>query len=255
MMLNNEFESYNKLHNALSEVRVLIDFAYDYETTQLKYSALNKSALLLLTSKFEVFVEDIIQEYVEKINSIKPKNINISEQIKLKHTMYKLKELNGTIEHDHKKEINIEILKNIAKLWQESEECFDSLTISNKFNYGKHGANELQKIFSNINISDVFSTIVLYSDEEETMLEEANIIDFKTTFNNIVNLRNRITHQDITPNLTHKQIEGYMKILDNFSNEVCKYLFATLEELQEQNNLQERNNSQEQYEILEESLI
>ncbi len=250
MIENNDFESYQKLNNALNEVRTLIEFANNNETNQLKYSALNKSALLLLTSKFEVFVEDIIQEYVEKINILRPKNVNITEQIKLKHTVYKLKELNNTIEHEHKKETNIEILKNIAKLWQDSEECFDSLVISNKFSYGKHGANELQKIFSNINIPDVFETIVLYTDNEESMLAERTIIDFKATFNNIVNLRNRITHQDITPNLTHKQVEGYMKTMANFAIEVCRYLYITLQELSDRETI----SFHERYEEFEGSL-
>lgn len=226
-----DFESYQRLNTALKEVKTLIDFALENEANQLKYSALNKSSLLLLTSKFEVFVEDVIEEYIDKINQMNLNNNEISEYIKMKHTISKLRELNTTIEHEHKKDKSIQILKSIAKLWQDSVERFDSLEVSNKFSYGKHGANELQKAFNNIEITNVFETIILYSDSQESLLEEVNMIDFKTIFNNIVNLRNLITHQDITPNLTHRQIEGYTKNFDDFSKELCNYLSNSLDNI------------------------
>lgn len=231
MIETNDFESYQKLDIALNEVKTLTDFAFENETNQAGYSALNKSSLLLLTSKFEVFVEDVIQEYIDKINQMNLNNTDISEYMKIKHTISKLKELNSSLEHEHKKEKGVQILKSISKLWHESEERFNSLEVSNKFNYGKHGSKELQKLFNNIEINNIFETIILYSDSQDSLLDEVNTIDFFAIFNNIVSLRNLITHQDITPNLTHRQIEGYIKIFDDFSKKLCDYLSSSLDNL------------------------
>ncbi|WP_342506110.1 MAE_28990/MAE_18760 family HEPN-like nuclease [Sporosarcina sp. FSL K6-2383] len=230
----NQLESFTKFNKALEEVGRLMGLASICEDMQSEYAALNKSALLLLTAKFEVFVEDIVEEYVENINSMNVANLLISEQLKIRHSITRIKELSLTIEHVHNEEKSIQVLKELAELWQEQEATFVGLNISNKFNYGKHGARELRKLFSNIEISNVFETIVLYSDNEHSLLENSQVINFEVIYNNIVNLRNQISHQDKTPNMTHKQIEGYVVYFNRFSKKLCLYLEEKLRGLGEQ---------------------
>ncbi|MDN4073868.1 HEPN domain-containing protein [Fictibacillus terranigra] len=85
-----QLESFNNFNNALVEVGLLTAFASKCQSIPEQYAALNKSALVLLTAKFEVFVEDVVEEYVEEINSMNLTTLMISEHLKIKHTVSKL---------------------------------------------------------------------------------------------------------------------------------------------------------------------
>ncbi|NOU99495.1 MAE_28990/MAE_18760 family HEPN-like nuclease [Paenibacillus planticolens] len=227
-------ESFLKFNSALEEVRLLTNLASRCEQSPNEYAALNKSALLLLTAKFEVFVEEVVEEYIEFINSMSLANLIISEQLKIKHSITRIKDIVDIIDNQNKNEKKIEVFKELAKLWSDNEVAFTDLYIPNKFNYGKHGSKEMEKLFSNIEIENIFETIVLYSDAEESMLDDTEVIDLKGIINNITNQRNQISHQDKTPNITHKQIDEHIEYFNRFSKELCKYLEAKLHGLEEQ---------------------
>lgn len=229
-----QLESFKNFTNALQEVSLLTNFAGEYEQNPIQYAALNKSALLLLTAKFEVCIEDTVREYIEEINSMSIANILISEQLKIKHSITRIKEIVDVIENPKKDERKIEVFKELAQLWTDKEVIFDGLNIPNKFSYGTHGSKEMQKLFSNIEIEDIFETIVLYSENENSLLDDEQPIDFKAIFNNITGLRNAITHQDQTPNMTHQQIDGYVECFHKFSKELCKYLQGKLSSLNQE---------------------
>lgn len=229
-----QLDSFVTFNNALEEVSFLLDFANNCESTPKKYAALNKSALLLLTSKFEVFVEDVVREYIEEINLMKLTVPLISDHLKMKHSITRIKELVDIIEHPNKEEKRIEVFKEIAKLWSDQHETFDELNIPNKFNYGKHGSKEMEKLFKNIEIENVFETIIIYTDAENSLLGSEEVIDLKGIINNITNQRNKITHQDQSPNVTHQEIQGYVDHLSSFSKELCEYLQGNLYSLNEQ---------------------
>ncbi|TFE01484.1 MAE_28990/MAE_18760 family HEPN-like nuclease [Jeotgalibacillus salarius] len=232
--MENHLSSFHNFDNALAEVGLLIKFANDFEKNPLEYAALNKSALLLLTAKFEVFVEDVVREYIEEINLMNLTNLLISDQLKMKHSVTRIKEILDIIEHPNKEEQRMEVFKEIAKLWSSKAENFDSLNIPNKFNYGKHGSKEMEKLFKNIEIENVFETIKLYTDQNDSMISGGEIIDLRGIINNITNQRNKISHQDETPNITHKEIADYASYLNRFSKELCTYLEASLLLLQQQ---------------------
>ncbi|SFT19181.1 MAE_28990/MAE_18760 family HEPN-like nuclease [Paenibacillus sp. BC26] len=226
--MTNQLGSFGSFNNALTEVNLLINFASKCERLPNEYAALNKSALLLLTSKFEVFVEDVVKEYIEEINSMNLTNLLISEQLKIKHSITRIKDLVDFIENPSKNDKKVEVFKDLAQLWSDQEITFAGLDIPNKFNYGKHGSKEMQKLFSNIEIENIFETIVLYSDNEHSLLEDEQVIDFKGIINNITSQRNNITHQDKTPNMTHQQIGEYVDYFNRFSKELCQYLEGKL---------------------------
>lgn len=241
-----DLESFKNFNSALEEVSLLIDFASECERLPNKYAALNKSALLLLTAKFEVFVEDVVREYIEEINLMKLTVPLISDHLKMKHSITRIKELVDIIEHPNKEGKRVEVFKEIAKLWSEQHETFDELIIPNKFNYGKHGSKEMEKLFRNIEIENVFETIVLYTDEENSLLGSEEVIDLKGIINNITSQRNKISHQDETPNMTHQEIQGYVDHLSRFSRELCDYLEGNLLNLNEQYEAYKQVASQEE---------
>lgn len=230
-----QLDSFKNFNNALEEVSLLIELASEFENLSNKYAALNKSGLLLLTAKFEVFVEDVVREYIEEINLMKLTLPLISNHLKMKHSITRIKEIIEIIENPKKDEKRIEIFKEIAKLWSEQEhEVFDDLNIPNKFNYGKHGSKELEKLFRNIEIENIFETIIIYTDKEDSILDSAEEIDLKAIINNITNLRNKISHQDQTPNITHKDLKEFVDHLNRFSKDLCEYLERNLHSLAEQ---------------------
>lgn len=219
-----EFECLENYRNTLEEVSLILMMAEAFEGDNNKYIALNKSAILLLTSKFENFLETAVEEYIYLVNSMKLCNNRVPEWLRVGHTVGIVEKLLDVInKKDNRKKI--ELFKDIAMIWDNNK--ITSMKVSNKFNYGKHGANELIKLFNNIGIEDIFKEVKITS-LDENMLDDNIEHDFKGTFNNITNKRNFITHQDENPNLTHKEIQTYKDYFEIFAEKLCEYLQAQL---------------------------
>ncbi|WP_354005824.1 hypothetical protein [Fictibacillus terranigra] len=60
------------------------------------------------------------------------------------------------------------------------------------------------------------------------MLDEPQPIDLKAIINNMTNLRNLISHQDVTPNITQQQVDDYAVCLSRFSKALCEHLEGKL---------------------------
>lgn len=230
-----EFESLVNYKDTLKEVSVILEMAKSVISCNEKYAVLNKSAILLLTSKFENFIEASVEEFVYFINDIKLKNCNIPEWMKIGYSINLVGELMNVInKEDNTKKIKY--LQDVSKIWDDRQVV--SMKINNKFSYGKHGANELIKLFNNIGIKDIFKVVKINS-LEENMLDEEVEHDFKGTFNNITNQRNFIIHQDRPPNITHKQVEEYRNYFEQFAEKLCEYLLTQLDVLKYHGNLVE----------------
>ena len=217
-----EFECLENYKNTLREVSSILVMAAEFEDVNDndKYVALNKSAILLLTSKFENFIETIVEEYIDRVNSMQLANNKVPEWLKVGHTIEIVDKLfDIKCKKDNYKKI--ELFKDIAVIWDDNRSI--QMSVSNKFNYGKHGANELIKLFNNIGIEDIFKEITI-PDLDENMLNDNNELDFKGIFNNITNKRNSIIHQDNNPNITHKEIEEYKNYFELFAENLCEYL-------------------------------
>ncbi|KIU12920.1 MAE_28990/MAE_18760 family HEPN-like nuclease [Bacillus subtilis] len=226
-------QSFHNFTAALEEVKILLKLANEYEKEENSYATLTKSALLLLTAKFEVFVEDVVTEYIETINAMNITNLLISDKLKITHSAVVLKKLMDYIEHPNKDEQKIKVFKELAILWASEEQRVLPLNIPNKFNYGKHGAKEIQKLFKNIELENIFDRVILYTDKEDSLLESQEIVKMDVIINNITNQRNNIVHQDKSPNMTHKQINDYLKHLNDFSEKLCELLKERLDVLNE----------------------
>lgn len=224
-----KFECLDNYLNSLKEVSLILDMANVDIQNNDEYVALNKSAILLLTAKFENFIEAIIEEYVYYINELKLENKQLPEWMRVGFSIDIVNELMKVIckEENSKK---IGFLKDIAEIWDDKKTI--EMKVSNKFNYGKHGANELIKLFNNIGIRDIFKTIKIYS-LEESLLGEDDEHDFKGTFNNITNQRNYITHQDGSPNITHNEISKYKDYFKQFAEKLSEYLKDEIKKLED----------------------
>ncbi len=224
------FECLEKFYEALQEVEVLIATAKAYETDKVKYLTYNKASLLLLAAKFENFVEQIVAEYIDVINSMKLNCEQIPECLRINHSLFKLEKSKSIFEQQHRQEDIIRVLSELGELWSE-QNIFEKISVNCKFNYGRHGDKELIKLFANIGIKDIFAKVKIYNDQESLMSDDKIEVDFRGLFNSMSGMRNNIIHQDATPDLTHNEIEKYACNFKEFAKEVSVRLAEVLSEI------------------------
>lgn len=222
-----KFECLDNYLDSLKEVALIVDMANNNIQNNEEYVALNKSAILLLAAKFENFIEAIVEEFVYYINELNLPNEQVPEWMRIGFSLDVVSDLMKVVSKEENSK-KITFLKNIADIW--NDEKTTKMKVNNKFNYGKHGANELIKLFNKIGIKDIFKTIKVYS-LEESLLDEVEEHDFKGTFNNITNQRNYITHQDGSPSITHIEISRYKEYFKQFAEKLSEYLICEIEKL------------------------
>jgi hypothetical protein len=200
---------------SLAEVDILLSSAEACTKDEAKYAAYNKSALLLLSGKFENFVEAVAEEYVFIVNNLNLRSSKIPDVMKLHHSyalLNKLENARKNGQDDAKK-----ILEEIGAVWVTNVN-FNKLDIECKFNYGKHGEKELKKLFIPIGIDDIFEAVEInFCKENVEDDEKLQKIDFKGVFNSVMNMRNNILHQNASPNLTLDRIREYQGIFKMFA--------------------------------------
>lgn len=208
----------------LQEVEILISMAKECERdSQVKYGAINKSAFLLLASKFENFIEKTLEDYIDSICKLNLSCTELPEILLIQHTfrlLNKIESYNVSHKHDKAKDI----FKNIGQLWA-TENNISNLDIKCKFSYGKHGEKEFQKIFKIIGFDDIFSEIEI-TDLEESLIDNVDerIVDFKGKINSLTSLRNNILHEDASPNLDVNMIEEYKQYIAQFAQKLIDLL-------------------------------
>jgi hypothetical protein len=222
-----QFDAYDEFVEALDEVRVLVRSAARSTLRDKYYKAINKSSVLLLTAKFESFLENILEEYLSFINKKNLEAKKIPNIYKLHHTFPVIEMICEHKANGHKHVEIIKTLQDIARLWALEDEKFAELDIQFKFNYGKHGEKEVIKLFEKIGIHNIFLKIKIY----EYIGGVRTQIDIKGKFNSITNIRNNIIHSDANPALTHTQIKQYLTTFQKFAKALVKVLDKAISKL------------------------
>lgn len=216
--------SIDGFEQTLQEVEILIAMAKECENNdQIKYGAINKSAFLLLASKFENFIERILEDYIDSICQLNLSCTQLPEILLIQHTFQLLDKIESyNTRHKHDKAKNI--FQNIGQLWA-ADNNISKLDIKCKFSYGKHGEKEFKKLFKIIGFDDIFSEIEIIN-LEESLIDHTNqqIIDFKEKINSLTSLRNNILHEDASPNLNVNMIEEYKQYIGQFAQKLIDLL-------------------------------
>lgn len=229
-MVNTHFDNYDDFQIALEEVEALIEAAKEFENKhEKKYSAAKKSALLLLTAKFENFVETVAEAYIEKINTLQIVPNKIPDALLLQHTFQALEKIE-TLKLKHKQQKAKDTFKNLALLWATTDIPI-TLNIQTKFNYGEHGEKELIRLFETIGIDDIFSEVTVFKQQESLLDQiEEQEINIKESFNSVTNLRNNIIHQDASPSIGIESVEQYKEDLQLFAENLIVFLERKINE-------------------------
>jgi len=190
-------------NEALKEINLLISYSRRNKNDFLKYATFNKSAIVLLCSKFESYIENALQEYSYlhlKNSSNKSVDSHIFENV--------VEEIMGNLELTKNNRVKRRPHLNSIAEFCGSEECspIDHYSVKAKFNYGKHGQKEVEKLLNKFGFSEITKT-------------ESSANFFKQ-FNSLNFIRNNIIHEDATPSLTDKDVEKYLKIISDFINDL-----------------------------------
>jgi len=175
-----------------------------------------KISIIILVTKFQVFVENILDEFLDWLNRNQFRFVDLPSFIKLNSIKVKIENYKL-----HQKLKNSQKYKN-KNFMKEVKEILNSLNIhfSNevndghlqlkcKFPLGKTGANELSALFSQINGENIYKI--------------CDIDDNK--LNSLLNIRHNVIHKDATPGLTEGTIISYRDYLIDFIAKIDKYLY------------------------------
>lgn len=162
------YDASREFFNKLKEINSLLILAKQKENESSIYSSLIKSSVILLTAYFEVFLEDLIEEYITNLNSANLKANIIPETIKNFQSKYILELVEKAYpKHNEKSELSLLHLMNFWNTENVKLHVLDneyefttkkgtreicSLNPINKFNYGKHGSGEIVDLFKRLNI-------------------------------------------------------------------------------------------------------
>jgi hypothetical protein len=218
------FECINKFNNECNkDIDKLIQFSREYdESVQLFIS----SAIVLLGAKFESCIENIISEYVDKINTEADKNL-IPNTLKYSSIYHKLSNYKDKLSANHFNCFSNDgdFLTEIELFINNVINNSNNLIINNKFNYGKHGYKELVNLFNNIEINikdDCFDKQHPKSELYDYVIGE---ISFESKFNEFMNYRNKVAHQNEYPNITSddikKIVETFKEFIKSIDLELC----------------------------------
>jgi hypothetical protein len=165
-----------------------------------------KAALVLLLSKFESFVEEFVEVYAEL--QVKKCNIRTLERDLYNQlvdgVLLKLEDFKGK---EHKRSEQEKYLLQLAQLTSD-ENCYlfeYKDYFNSKFNYGKHGEKELEKLLSRFGLKEFVKNLDS---------------SFFKTFGSLTNIRNNILHEDVTPSLTTQDIRKYIDLFNKFSDDI-----------------------------------
>ena len=236
-MKMNNFESLIKFNLALREVIVLIRRCKIEENKSRTISNIYlKAALILLTSKFEAFLENIVLEYITYLNNnLLPEQI--PDIIKISHTkeLYeKFANYFEKITEEDKRQIISDNMNELALLWKNDENA-KPIQISNKFNFGKHGEKAINDLFKRVGFYNILNDIVIKNQIQTIDGIEEEDIDIKAKINELTNKRNTILHNDTSITFTKEEIICYIKYLKQFSQKLVVKMQKTVQEYSESN--------------------
>lgn len=187
---------------SLSEIDILLDYASRNSANIHKYQLFNKVSIVLLSTKFEVFLEEFIEEHSTRMLN---GHTNATLPSKLKEAYFDRGI--GLIVNEKKKSIKDALFNSLSILQQNRG---DSITIlqnikpSTSFNYGKHGQKEIEALFKRHGLEDFIK-----SDDAQNCL---------SILNSLIAIRNNVIHQDASPGITHQTIIEHKNNILNFLN-------------------------------------
>lgn len=199
-------ECIDRIRININEVNVLIEYAKTNIKNVSTYQLFNKIAVVLLSTKLEVFIEDFIEEHIQR--QLKNHTTKTFPQ-DLKEKYFDRGIL--LISEKKKRSEKEKLFASLLTLYSGDENSIDSImniTPSNKFSYGKHGQKEIESLFCNHGL--------------ENLIRQKETQEYLNQINSLIAIRNNVIHQDATPSLTHNTIETHVRNILDFTSFIEK---------------------------------
>ncbi|QOJ16258.1 MAG: hypothetical protein HRU76_01010 [Phycisphaeraceae bacterium] len=193
-------------------------------------AVLNKAALLLMTGKFEAFLETAAEDFLFAVNQVGGATRFIPPRMLAEHSVKAVAGIDLKLSGGDIAGVSA-IFAGLAKMWGNVDPCSD-LAIACKFNYGKHGESEVIKLFKRFGIDDVFAQVPVVDDATERYEGQAPpLVDVKGMVNSLTGIRNNILHQDESPSLTSDGLRKQIATLHKFAVELVKALQSIVDQI------------------------
>lgn len=206
-------DSVDAFKERIKEIDILLTYARNNQRTLDKYKLFNKTAVVLLCTHFEVFVESFIAEHVDVLR-ICYKSDTIPQYMKdnyINDTIKSLKDL--ACPSKKAKPLRALFRLHDSKVLDMS--AISDLEIDMKYSFGKHGQDDTAKLFRKFGFAAFVDSPA-----------------FKAPFRNInsaINIRNNIIHEGSAPNLSHNDVIMYKNDFLKFATDLELHVLANQE--------------------------
>ena len=192
----------------LVEIDTLIGYARANQRALDKYQLFNKSAIVLLCSHFEVFVEAFIAEHVDALKS-SYRSSSLPQYMKDNYINDTIKVLKN-LDKPSKKQKPLKALFQLHDSVSIAMTAIRDLELDMKYSFGKHGQEDTEKLFKKFGF--------------ENFVNSTAFQDPFIKINSAIYIRNNIIHEGSAPSLTHVSLATYKDEFLNFANNLEQYV-------------------------------
>ena len=216
------FESTSDYFKSVLSVVTLIKFAREggegnNEENRILFL---KLCIVSMVTKFQVFIQNVLEEFLFNFRDSKITNIDVSLCMRLNSLRLIALDYDLTKKLTDVTQYDIDKFEEVRKhLYVMYDLCDDQKEINREFLFdcdfpiGKTGVNELIRLFKQLEGKNIF---------------ESPGIDLEK-LNSILNLRHNIVHQDANPQLTETTVEKYKVYLDSIVTFIDEHLYNFIE--------------------------
>lgn len=201
-------DSIDQIRNNIGEVDMLLDYASNNTGNIKQYQMFIKASVVLLSTKFEVFLEEFIDEHSRMVLAGHT-NATISTELKNKYIDTAVDMVRET-KNRTKKNQYLSMVSKLLTNSGESISTFSSIRPSTKFSFGKHGQKEIEALFERHGL--------------KTFITSEPIRNSLQIMNSLFSIRNNVIHEDASPTLTHQTINDHkdniMHFVDLLENDI-----------------------------------
>jgi len=223
-----QFESTNDSIQSIETINIMLIYAKKEaeDGNEISRNLFLKLSIVYLVTKLQVYIENVLKEFLFLIKSSEIKNENIFNHMRLNSIKLYLsnndllKELQNPESYSLSK---FELIKSgileMHKFVQDSHNINRNFTINTKFPLGKTGTNDLLKLFAQIDGENFF---------EKTSIDQNKLDE-------ILGRRNAIVHEDNNPQITEETVSNYKDFIKNLMAQVDSYLMSFYTQFKESN--------------------
>lgn len=186
----------------LAEIDTLVAYARANQRALDKYKLFNKSAIVLLCSHFEVFVEAFISEHVDVMRACY-KSGTLPQYMKDNYINDTIKALKN-LQKPSMKQKTLKALFRLHDSVSINMSAIADLELDMKYSFGKHGQEDTERLFRKFG----FETFVTSLEFQEPFRK----------INSAINIRNHIIHEGSAPSLSHEDLIKYKKEFLKFAD-------------------------------------